>query len=101
MIHAKITLSSMFIDKPKIIDINLDENQIAVEKIDESTGVKKKITVGQLFDLYKKGNVYYNDGSDPDGQITPQTFEQWFYFKHIHEKGYTQRLLSIEYTKQK
>lgn len=99
MIKATIKLSSMFVDKPRTMEILLNENDIAMEPMNEATGVKKKITVGQLFDLYKKGNVYYADGSEPDEQVTPDLFEQWFYFKHLKENNLMQRLISIDYTR--
>lgn len=99
MIKATIKLSSMFVDKPKTMEILLNENDIAMEPMNEATGIKKKITIGMLFDLYKKGNVYYDDGSEPDEQLTPDLFEQWFYFKHLKENNLMQRLISIEYTK--
>ena len=97
MIKSVITLSSMFVDKPKTIEILLNDNDVAMEHLDEATGSKVKTTVGQLFDLYKRRSVYYNDGREVDSQITPDVFEQWFYFKHINGKAFSQRILKIEY----
>jgi hypothetical protein len=99
MIKATIKSTSMFVDRPKVTEILINENDVAMEPISESTGEKKRITVGQLFDLYKKGSVYYNDGSEPDEQLTPSTFEHWFQFKHLEGKPYSQRLISVEYQK--
>lgn len=99
MIKVTIKSSSMFVDRPKITEILINENDVAMETILESTGEKKRITVGQLFDLYKKGYVHYTDGSEPDEQLTPAMFEQWFHFKHLEGKPYSQRIISVEYLK--
>ena len=96
MIKATIRLSSVFVDRPKIEEIMLNEFDTAVEYMD-GTGSKQRISIGEIFNLYKTGNVYYKDARELDEQLTPETFEQWFYHKYINERGLSQRVLSIEY----
>jgi hypothetical protein len=96
MIKATVLLSTMFIDRPKKLEILLDPTAVAVQYMNE-VGEKKEVTVGQLFNLYKRGKVYYTDGSDPETQITPDMFEQWFYARHLKENSLMQRLISVTY----
>lgn len=96
MIFATIQLSSMFVDRPQTMVIPISEDTIAVEFQGED-GRLKKVTVGELYDIYKKGWQYFRDSSDPSTHITGIMFEQWFYGKHIHEKGLMQRVISIDY----
>ncbi len=96
MIKATVRLSTMFVDRPKIVEIMLNEHDFAVEYMD-GFGIKQRITIGQLYTMYKNGSVYYQDSRELDEQITPGMFEEWFYHKYLNEKGMSQRVLSIEY----
>jgi hypothetical protein len=99
MIIATIKTTSTFVDRPKVTEISIDENTIAGEK-PNGMGKLEKITIGQLYDLYAKGNQYIKDASDPEDHLTPDLFEKWFYKHYIHEKGLMQRVISIEFKKE-
>lgn len=98
MIIATIKTTSTFVDRPKVTEIHINENIIAGEK-PNGMGKLEKITIGQLYDLYEKGNQYIKDSSDPEEHLTPDLFEKWFYKHYIHEKGIMQRVISIEFRK--
>lgn len=112
MIRATIKLVGFFIDKPKYYHIDISENDVAMEKKNETTNRYETVTVGRLFDIYKSKGSYLKsqitkedkisgvkqDAPDPEDHLTRDYFETWFREKHLKGKSWETTILSIDFT---
>tara|TARA_R110000868_G_scaffold410415_1_gene698390 strand:- start:52 stop:351 length:300 start_codon:yes stop_codon:yes gene_type:complete len=95
MIVATLILNGFFVNKPRIFNIEMDEDDIAMEKKNETTGKHEKLKIGQLYSIFSRKQDYIRDASDPEDHITPEYFEMWFYEKFIKNSGL--QIISITY----
>jgi hypothetical protein len=101
MIEAKLTLSGFDINKPLTRYIHVDESVLAIERKDEQTNRYVRLTVGELYDIFRKNSSYVRDASDPTEHVTSEHFETWFRTKYIMGKPWEFTLLNLEFTQHK
>lgn len=101
MIEAKLTITGFDINKPLIRYITVDESILAIEKKNERTNRYERLTVGELYDIFRTNSSYIRDASDPTEHITPEHFETWFRAKYIIGKPWEFTLLNLEFTQHK
>jgi len=94
MIEATITYSNTFINRPQIATFNLRENEIAMEKKNEQTGRFEKVSVGQLYKIYRDNCSYGFENEDGEEMLSPAFFEEWFYQKILVNFPYRDRILT-------
>ena len=92
MIEATISYIGTFIDRPNVVRFTFSEKDIAMEQKNETTGKLEKVTVGQLYNVFSKQNLYVQNSSDPDEWIDGTYFEAWFYQKHIADKHFRDKI---------
>lgn len=100
MIEATVVFAGAFVDRPKTFSIRFDEADIAMERRNETTGKFEQITVGDLYEIYRKrGGEHIKDATDPEEQLTPMFFEEWFHHKHIANKFFRDSIISQTFKK--
>lgn len=92
MIIADISYIGTFIDRPNKVRFTFSENDVAMERKNETTGKSEKVTVGELYDVFSKRNQYVNDPSDPEDWIDGTYFEEWFYRTHIANQHFRDKI---------
>lgn len=96
MIEATIKVSGALVDKPRILQFQLQESTLAAET-QLPNGKTKKWTVGELYDIYTNKNSYIKENIDPEDMINPTHFDLWFRTKYIKDKSFEQRIISITF----
>jgi len=97
MIEAILTISGFNINKPITRYINIDEKMLAVERKNEQTNKYVRLTVGELYDIFRKNASYTPDASDPSDHITPEHFRTWFQAKYVIGKPWEFNLINLEF----
>lgn len=100
MIEATVTFTGTFVDRPKTFTIRISEKDIAMERRNEATGKFEQITVGDLYEVYRlKGGIHIPDATDPEDQLSPMFFEEWFHHKHIADKFFRDSIVNQTFKK--
>jgi len=97
MIEAIIKYNGVLVDKPRFATIVFNENDIAFERMNETTKKTEKITVGQLYNRWKRPGTYVQDGPDPDDHISPNWFLNWFSVKYIQGKPIQHQVIDMQF----
>lgn len=97
MIEAILTICGFDINKPKTFSIFVDEKKLAIERKNEATNRYERLTVGELYDIFRKNSSYIRDASDPSEHVTPEHFETWFRSKYIIGTSHEFNLLKLEF----
>jgi hypothetical protein len=100
MITVTIQYPSIFIDKPNVATIELIEEDVAMEKKDESTGRFVKLSVGELFKAFQNRQLRIKENVDTEELVDHTYFEMWFYEKHLKSKPYYNRILNMSFSQQ-
>lgn len=99
MIDITIKLTGFFVDRPTYKYLTLEEDSLAMEKKNETTGKFETLTVGHLYNIFATKRTYEKSSIDPEEQPTEDLFENWFREKYLRKEPWENRILSIEYKK--
>lgn len=94
MIKVTMLCAGTFVNKPQEYTLLIDnEDDLAVQRINEETEKLEQYTIRQLFDSYIKKSSYVKDTTVADSDLFPE----WFSKKYIDGTGFQQRIISLSY----